>query len=279
MGGKVCVRAAKRAVDAGRALPNCDLSDGIVTDDSTGTVTFHLVRPTPEFVYQLSLASASAVPQDTPTTLEPGTFLPATGPYRVASYTPKQDTADGHGRLELERNPYFREWSRSAQPDGYPDRIVVETGYSQKAAVARVADGRADLLWFEILGDADRLRDRFGSQLHTSAGTVRHVHAAQHPQAAVRRHRRPAGTRLRDRPHRARGLLRHGGHLPAPPAQLPGVPALLPLHRRTWRGRDVGRARPGARTGPGGEVGDGRCQGGGRLHPLPPQRRRRATRG
>ena len=30
--------------------------------------------------------------------------------------------------LRLVRNPYFHEWSKAAQPDGYPDEIVVEIG-------------------------------------------------------------------------------------------------------------------------------------------------------
>ena len=71
------------------------------------------------------------------------------------------------------RNPYFRVWSPAAQPDGYPDRVVLETGYTHKQAVARVTDGRADLLWFGApLTDVDRLRTRHGSQLHTTPGAV-----------------------------------------------------------------------------------------------------------
>ena len=105
-------------------MPECDLSAGIVTDDATGTVTFHLRRPTPDFPYQLALPNASAVPQDTPLEPAPDIFVPGTGPYKIDSYTPKQDADDGHGRLELVRNPYFREWSRAAQPAGYPDRVL-----------------------------------------------------------------------------------------------------------------------------------------------------------
>ena len=60
-----------------------------------------------------------------------------------------------HGRLELVRNPHFRVWSPAAQPDGYPDRIVLDTGYTDQQAVARVENGRADMLW---LGAPDRRR-------------------------------------------------------------------------------------------------------------------------
>ena len=92
----------------------------------------------------------------------------------IRSYTPKQDAgAAATARLELVRNPHFRVWSPAAQPDGYPDRIVLETGYTDQEAVARVTDGRADLLWSGApQADVDRLETRYGSQLHTSAGSA-----------------------------------------------------------------------------------------------------------
>ena len=174
IGGEACKAAADKAVAANKPLPDCDLSKGITADDRTGTVTFHLMEPTPEFIYQLALPSASAVPQDTPTNLRPGTFLPATGPYKIGSYTPQkaatQTSPADPGRLELVRNPYFRQWSAVAQPAGYPDRIVLDTGYDEKAAVARVIDGRADLLWRNAENEVERLRTRFSAQLHTSGG-------------------------------------------------------------------------------------------------------------
>jgi peptide/nickel transport system substrate-binding protein len=171
VGGKACEDAAQKAVDAGRQRPGCDLSKGITADDRTGTITFHLTKPTPEFLYQLALPNASAIPQDTPVDLQPGSFLPATGPYKVGSYSL------GRGRLELVRNTQFHVWSPAAQPDGYPDRIVLKTGYSAKETVARVTDGRADIVWDGVdpyETDVEMLRTRYGSQLHTTAGTALH---------------------------------------------------------------------------------------------------------
>jgi YVTN family beta-propeller protein len=176
-GAQACEDAANKALGAKKKKPrpDCDLRRGITTDDRTGTVTFHLTKPTPDFPYHLALASGRAVPQDTTVDLRPGTFLPATGPYMVASYTPKQVATRGrparHGRLELVRNPHFHVWSPAAQPDGYPDRIFLETGYTDKEAVARVTDGRADVLWLDHPPpDVDRLRTRYGSRLSTTAG-------------------------------------------------------------------------------------------------------------
>ena len=42
----------------------CDLARGITTDDRTRTVTFHLLGPDPDFLYELSLPFAFAVPAD-----------------------------------------------------------------------------------------------------------------------------------------------------------------------------------------------------------------------
>src|SRR5262249_23395183 len=63
--------------------------------------------------------------------------LPATGPYMIGGYR------RGHP-LRLVRNPNFREWSRAAQPDGYPDVIVFEMRGSVHDAVGDVIHGRAD---------------------------------------------------------------------------------------------------------------------------------------
>ena len=47
----------------------------------------------------------------------------------------------------LERNPYFHEWSRDAQPDGYPDRIVWRLYKKTGQAVSAVEHGTADWLY------------------------------------------------------------------------------------------------------------------------------------
>jgi peptide/nickel transport system substrate-binding protein len=171
LGAKACWDAANNAIAAFKPRKDCYLDQGITANDRTGTITFHLSKPTPEFMYHLALPSAAAVPQDTPLDLASDAILPATGPYMVGSYTPKQTRTSGHGRLELVRNKYFRVWSAAAQPEGYPDRIVLETGYTDREAVARVTGGRADLLWDGVAAsDLDRLGIRYSSQLHPSAG-------------------------------------------------------------------------------------------------------------
>ena len=115
----------------------CDLSHGIVADDVAKTVTFHLVAADPEFLYKLALAFAYVVPAGTPPPKGTTHPLPATGPYMIASYRPKHV-------LTLVRNPYFHEWSKAAQPDGYPDKIVFEIGGTPDEAVDAVIRGKAD---------------------------------------------------------------------------------------------------------------------------------------
>jgi YVTN family beta-propeller protein len=144
----------------------CDLSRGIVTDDAANTVTFHLVEPDPEFLYQLAIGHAYVVPAGTPPH-DIGTHpLPATGPYMIASYRPKRV-------LRLVRNPYFREWSKAAQPDGFPDTIVIEIGGSIDQAIDDVVRGKVDLLstlWSTVL-PSDRLaalRTRHARQVHVN---------------------------------------------------------------------------------------------------------------
>ncbi|HEY7176750.1 MAG TPA: ABC transporter substrate-binding protein, partial [Micromonosporaceae bacterium] len=45
----------------------CDLTSGIVTNDATGTITFHLIAPDPDFVGKLAVIEwAAAVPPGTP---------------------------------------------------------------------------------------------------------------------------------------------------------------------------------------------------------------------
>jgi peptide/nickel transport system substrate-binding protein len=144
----------------------CDLSKGIVTDNAANTVTFHLVAPNPEFLYELTMCFACAVPSGTPPREARSRSLPGTGPYVIASYSSKH--------LRLVRNPYFHEWSKAAQPDGYPDEIVADIGGTPDGAVDDVLGGRADAFstaQSETPPSAARmaaLTTRHASQVHTN---------------------------------------------------------------------------------------------------------------
>src|SRR3954447_9680237 len=120
-----------------RKPPRCDLTRGIATDRESNMVAFHLTAPDPDFAFKLALPFAVAVPARTP--LKAAVPLPATGPYKVASYDAKR------GVIRLVRNPHFRLWSSAAQPDGFPDQIVERYGYTGASAVRAVERGKADL--------------------------------------------------------------------------------------------------------------------------------------
>jgi YVTN family beta-propeller protein len=152
-----------RGASACPSSGSCDLSAGIQTDDATGSVTFRLLKPDPEFLYKLSLPLASAVPPGTTHArigLDP---IPATGPYMIAEFDPGV-------ALEMVRNPYFREWSRAAKPDGYPDRIVFRavehSDAAHDAAVTQVLRGKADLTFGPFSDRMSELKTRYAGQLH-----------------------------------------------------------------------------------------------------------------
>jgi YVTN family beta-propeller protein len=143
----------------------CRLSRGIVTDPSANTVTFHLTRPDPDFLLGLAQPTAFVVPAGTPARDVGDSPIPATGPYRVQAFVPDR-------RLTLVRNPGFREWSRAAQPDGYPDTIdwSLSGGRSragEDAAVDAVLRGQADLYNDQPPSDRiEELTTRYTSQTH-----------------------------------------------------------------------------------------------------------------
>jgi peptide/nickel transport system substrate-binding protein len=130
LGGHECHRHPRR----------CDLSAGIVTNDTAGTVTFHLGHADPDFLYKLSLLLATPAPPGAPErVINRAPFLPGTGPYMISQYRP-------NASLTLVRNPYFRQWSYAAQPDGYPDVIRFEQMADPRKQQSAVAAGRADLV-------------------------------------------------------------------------------------------------------------------------------------
>jgi ABC-type transport system substrate-binding protein/DNA-binding SARP family transcriptional activator/sugar lactone lactonase YvrE len=168
-------RAAERVVRAGnegaRAFEHldgvsrcprgrpCDLRDSVVADDAAATVSFHLARPDPEFLYKLAGHVTAPVPVGAPVTV--GTrALPSTGPYRVRRFTASRE-------IVLERNPFFSEWSPTAQPAGRPDRIVFSLGGRPDDAAAAVLRGAADvMLGAPSQAVLARLRTEHPGQLH-----------------------------------------------------------------------------------------------------------------
>jgi DNA-binding SARP family transcriptional activator/ABC-type transport system substrate-binding protein len=147
-------------VDADKCtVHHCDLSRGILVDDSHRTITFRLTSPDPFFRRKMTLIGTAPVPPGTPFHDLGFTPMPGTGPYIVAS-------ADKH-KIRYVRNPRFAEWSHAAQPDGNPDVIVMRFGLPPAREVREVeldkADWSADGVPGNLLPEVMR---RFPGQWH-----------------------------------------------------------------------------------------------------------------
>ena len=148
---------------------SCDLSKGIVANDTSGTLTFHLTAPDPEFLDQVALPFAYVVPSTTSKKITGNNVPPGTGPYMWQSYNPNKEAV-------LVRNPFFKVWNAEAQPAGYPDQIVEKYGLQISDEVTQVERGAADEVWDGDVIPADRLNElnspQYASQVHVNALTA-----------------------------------------------------------------------------------------------------------
>ena len=156
VGAKLCL--AKPA--------GCTLKGGVSSDANANTVTINLVAPDPEFKYKLSVPHASILPADAPSNDAGTKPIAGTGAYYFASYNPNK-------QLVLKRNPYFKEWSKAAMPDGYPDVIQQSFGLTVEAQITAIENGQAD--WTLEAPPADRLNEmgtKYASQTHVETLTA-----------------------------------------------------------------------------------------------------------
>jgi peptide/nickel transport system substrate-binding protein len=134
---------------------------GIAANDAKGTITFHLTQPDGTFLDYMATPFAFVLPAGTPS--KDISTLPqwriATGPYRVSSYTPKQ-------QLVITRNPNFHQWT-SDSPNGHLNEIDVQIGVTPEQSVNEIADGQLD--WYFEAVPPDRLTElkaRYPDQVH-----------------------------------------------------------------------------------------------------------------
>src|SRR5689334_16855105 len=155
VGGDACVKSPD----------TCNLDQGVIADDSKGTVTFHLTRGDPEFLDKLAVPFAFILPTGTPNH-EVQIPPPGTGPYKWVTYNPNKE-------LKLVRNTYFKEWSKDAQPNGKPDVIVEKLNISVEGEVTQVENGTAD--WMFDTPPADRLNEmstKYANQVYVNPLTA-----------------------------------------------------------------------------------------------------------
>src|SRR5215831_19581623 len=147
----------------------CDLSQGVVADDSAYTLTINLTAADPEFFDKLALPFAYVVPASTSKKLTGNNVPPGTGPYMWQSYNPNSQTV-------LVRNPYFHVWSSAAQPAGYPDKIVEKYGQTISDEVTAVQNNQADEVFDGDVIPSDRLNElnsaKYSSRVHVNPLTA-----------------------------------------------------------------------------------------------------------
>ena len=103
-------------IEGGRSCltgEHCDLTRGITTSPGSSTVTFHLSKPDPDFLFKLALPEYDAVPASTP--LHAPLPLPATGPYKIAGWRRKVSSCSSATRASASGRPRR---SRTATPTG-----------------------------------------------------------------------------------------------------------------------------------------------------------------
>ena len=138
----------------------CNLHDGVVPDNRARTVTFHLSSPDPDFLNSLATPQATAVPPGTPFHDVGDRPIPGTGPYEIARVGPHA--------IRWIRNPFFREWSHAAQPDGVPDQIVMRFGLSPTQEAGAIEKGTVHWAADEIpSARVASLKVPFASQVHS----------------------------------------------------------------------------------------------------------------
>jgi len=147
----------------------CNLSQGVVANDSAYTLTINLTGPDPELMDQLSLPFAYAVPASTSLKLTGNNVPPGTGPYMWKSYNPNTQAV-------LVRNPYFKQWSATAQPAGYPNEIIEKYGAQVSDEVTAVENNQADEVFDGDQIPSDQLGQlnspKYAAQVHVNTLTA-----------------------------------------------------------------------------------------------------------
>jgi peptide/nickel transport system substrate-binding protein len=137
----------------------CRLTGGVVADNATRTVTFHLIAPDPDFLFKLALGFVVPIPPGTPMHEVRSRPIPGTGPYEFVQVGARQFT--------FVRNPRFVEWSHAAQPNGNPDRIVWRFGLTPDAEIRAVAAGHGD--WTgDFPSNLSPIIRRYPTELHSN---------------------------------------------------------------------------------------------------------------
>jgi peptide/nickel transport system substrate-binding protein len=144
----------------------CDLTKGMIADDTNYTLTFKLTAAVPEFLDRLALPFAYVVPGTTSLKLTGNNVPPGTGPYMWKSYDPNKQAV-------LVRNPFFKVWNALAQPPGNPNEIIEKYGLLVSDEITAVKNGQANEVFDGDQIPSDQLAtlnsSQFASQVHVNS--------------------------------------------------------------------------------------------------------------
>jgi peptide/nickel transport system substrate-binding protein len=147
----------------------CDLTKGMIADDTNYTLTFKLTAAVPEFLDRLALPFAYVVPGSTSFKLTGNKVPPGTGPYMWKSYDPNKAAV-------LVRNPFFKVWNPLAQPPGNPNEIIEKYGLLVSDEITAVKNGQANEVFDGDQIPSDQLAtlnsSQFASQVHVNSLTA-----------------------------------------------------------------------------------------------------------
>jgi peptide/nickel transport system substrate-binding protein len=143
---------------------------GIETDDKTGEIVIHLVKPRGTFTNELGMMFVAPVPPNTPDEDLSADPPPGTGPYMITKSQP------GRG-WEYERNPEWATANSKAMPDfpsGHVDKIKITVISNPSTEVNDVEQGKYD--WMQAPPPPDRyaeVKEKYeGSQFRVEPGTT-----------------------------------------------------------------------------------------------------------
>jgi peptide/nickel transport system substrate-binding protein len=123
---------------------------GIKTNDKTGEIVIHLVKPRGTFTNELGLMFVAPVPQGTPNEDLSAKPPPATGPYVITKSQPGQGWS-------YERNPEWAKANSKAMPElpsGHVDKIDVTIVRNPSTQVNDIEQGKYD--WMQNPPPSDR---------------------------------------------------------------------------------------------------------------------------
>src|SRR5262245_34894800 len=110
---------------------------GITTNDKTGEITIHLVRPYGAFANVIAFPAAGLVPSGTPMRNLTNDPPPGVGPYMITAVSPNRT-------FSVVKNPHFAALHLPDIPTGHLDKVTVNITSNTQSEAQQVLSNQAD---------------------------------------------------------------------------------------------------------------------------------------